>query len=396
MKKSFIKCFLAVLALILLTSHNLFAQDNNKTDSEQGKIQGLIKYQGDSKPINLTMEEALKRSLDNNLNIKIKKEQIKEKQLKLDDVQKSRFFLFFKFVNPIALENSAKYSLQSSQYQMDATSNTVLLEVASKYYNLLNTIMAKKIADEFLKQGELSLNENIELLNTGHSTKFDVSQTEVFVAGLKQKELEAEIAYMVSSVELAQKINIKDLTTKIIPFPEANSDEVKIKTLNIIPDNVLLNDCINKALESRPEIKDYEYQIKSLEEMKKASKMDNIKVDTFDAQINQLKNMLELTQNNIKTSLTQSLLSLIGAKNQIEVANQKYQLSIKALNQAKITKEEGFNTNKNVLDAQVELALSKNKYIESVIAYNIAQINFLYQLGIININNIISNKLIEI
>ena len=192
MNKSFVKIFIATIVYILLFNMAALAQGDSVI-AKQEKMEGLIKYQNDLKPIHLTIEDALKRAMESNQHIDIKKEQVKEQKLKLDDVQNRKLLLLFKFVNPLALENSAKYSLSSSQYQLDTTINTVMLDVSTKYYKVLTTMMFKNIAEEFLKQGETSLHNNEELLKSGQSTKFDVAQTEVFVSGLKQKSLEADI-----------------------------------------------------------------------------------------------------------------------------------------------------------------------------------------------------------
>lgn len=412
MKKNHIKIlFLALMTALYLTNITL-AQEDKKY--EQNKpIEIIISTENNIEPLKLTLDSTLTLALKNNLNIAIKREKVNESKLQLDEVKSKRLFLFFKFTNVAALESSAELSLQAAEANLKATCNNTLEEASNKYYNLLQSLLAKQIAADFLKQGNLSLKNSQELYKSGNATNFEVKQTEVFVANLKQQLLESEIVYMVSSVDLAQYLNQEGIITKIVPeeLPQnilddnsnnpnntdyLDNNEIKIKTLQLIPENFLLNDAIDYALNKRPELEELNCSIKSLEELKKATRVDEIKAKTIDSQINQLNNSLKLMQNTIKTTVTQALLKLVGAKNQIAVAQQKYLLSKSALKQATISKEEGIGTNKDVLDAQVSLATSQNDYIKAIISFNTAQITLLKEIGIINIDIITNNKPIEI
>lgn len=419
MRRIFITSFLALLTILSFQTTFSLAQDctadlKDEALNLQKPIEVIISTKADVEPYKLNLNDTLKLAMKNNLNIAIKRDKVNENKLQLDEVKSKKLLLFFKFANAEALEKSANYSLEASQANLKATSNNVLEEATIKYYNLLQTILARDIARDFLKLGELSLNQNQELLKEGKSTKFDVKQTEVFVANLKQKLLETEIAYMVSSVDLAQYLDQGGIVTKIIPEEVGNANNnnnvaestdntednnnfnVCFKTLNLIPDNILLNESLDYALNNRPELDELTHKMNSLQELKKATKSDEIKIRTIDSQINQIKSSYKLMQNTIKTTVTQALLKLIGSKSQIDVAKQKYSLSQSALNQAEISKKEGFATNKEVLDAQVNLAQSKNDYIKAIVSYNTAQITLLKELGIISIDVIIDNKPVEL
>ena len=397
MKFNKIHLLLTVLFLIIAPLE-LVAQQKN-SDCPVQPIKVNISTQENLQPLKLDLCSALKMAQDNNLNIAIKKDKVDESQLKLDEVKSKRLFFFFKFANAGALEDSAVYSLEASKLNLDSTVNDVLAETSKKYYNLVQSMLAREVAREFLKKGELALQENQKLLEEGSATKFDVKQTEVFVENLKQKSLEAEIAYMLSSVDLAQYINEKSIKTNIVPHECSSNDakeDIKIEILTLVPDDILLNDSIDYALANRPELNELEYKIKSLDELIKATKLNDIKVKTIKSQGSQLQNTLDLMKNTVKATVTQSLLQLIGAKSQIDVAEKKYNLSQKALEHAKIIRKEGFTSNKDVLDAQVNLSQSKNDYIKAIITYNVSQINLLKELGLIKIDTIVNNKPIEI
>ncbi|MGD9580362.1 MAG: TolC family protein [Vampirovibrionia bacterium] len=394
------KIALTSLLLILCSYNNIMAEENNiQTDADLIKIN--ISTKENIEPTVLNLFNTLKLAKENNLQLAISKDVIKENKIKLDEIRNKRLFLFFKFANARALENSAHYSLESAKAKYKTTQNTVLADTTKKYYNLIKAVSAKQIAKNFLKQGELSLHENERLLEQGDSTKFEVKQTEVFVENLKQKLLESEIAFMMASVDVSQYINQKDIAMKILPQEcdssnEDNEGDINIAILTLIPEDVLLNDCIELAIQNRPELKELENNIKSLEQLIIATKFDEIKIKTLEAQISQLKSSELLLKNTVKSTVTTALLQLIGSKNQIDVAKQKLSLSKKALEQAQITRKEGLGTNKNVLDAQVNLAQAKNDYINSIITYNLAQINLLKELGTISISTIEKNKPIDI
>lgn len=400
-KRIILICTLLLLLISTFANIPLAKAQDSDVNLSKKPIEVIVSRQEDLEPLKLNLSTTLKTALKNNLNIAISQDKVDENKLKLEEIKNQKLFLFFKFANVNALIDSAKYSLKAAEANQKSTINTVIYDATNKYYTLLQALLAKKVAEEFLKKGELSLKEENELLNSGEVTKFDVKQSEVFVESLKQKLLDADIAYMMSSVDLAQYINEKDFNVKIIPeefniINGSNGAEIPIQKLNLIPDNILLNNCIKTSLNYRPEIEEINFQIKSLNEMKNATKFDEIKVQTINSQIKQLENTLKMTQNGIKATVTQALLKLIGAKNQIEVAKQKYILSQSALEQAKVSRKEGLATNKDIIDAQINFANSKNDYINAINQYNKAQVYLLKELGTIDIDTINSNKTVSL
>lgn len=400
MKKTLLITSFGVL-LFLAIQQISFSQEVVCPAMDESKmIKVNVSTEDELPPVHLSLCEALQRAKKNNLNIAIKQGEVSESELKIDEVKSKRLFLFFKFANASALEKSAQYGYEAEKASLDTTVHKVLVETTKKYYTLLQSIMARQVAEEFLNLGKLSLNESEQLLNAGEATKFEVKQTEVFVENLKQKLLEAEIAYLMASVDLAQYVNEKDINIKIIPnecIPETLSDNnLPVQVLHIVPENILLGDSIKYALQHRPELKEISYKIKVLEELIKATRMEEIKVKTLEAQISQLNNALKMSKNGVKATVSRAILQYIGSKNQIEVAKEKFLLSQKAYEQAKITRKEGFATNKDVLDAQVNLAKAKNDYIEAVLKFNISQVELTKELGLISIDIINENKPIEI
>lgn len=383
------------------TQQALFSQNVQCPSVEETKtIKVNVSTKDNLPPIRLSLCDALKRAQKNNLNIAIKQDEVSESKLKIDEVKSKRLFLFFKFANARALEKSAQYGFEAEKASLQATINKVLVETTKKYYKLLQSLMAREVANEFLELGELTLKESQHLLKEGEATRFEVKQTEVFVENLKQKLLESEIAYLLTSVDLAQYVNEKEINIKIIPnecpHELTTGTDLPIDTLNIIPDNVLLGDSVKYALKHRPEIEEISFRIKVLEELIKATKMDEIKVKTLKSQVSQLKNTLKMTKNGIKATVSKALLQYIGSKNQIEVAKKRFLLSLKAYEQAKITRKEGFGTNKDVLDAQLNLSKAKNDYIEAVLKFNISQVELTRELGNISLDIINDNQPIEI
>lgn len=390
-----------ILLLLFFCSYNTLNAQDNSSLAEPELIKINISTKENIKPTTLNLLSTLKLAKENNLQLAINKDIINENKIKLDEVRNKRLFLFFKFANVRALEKSADYSLESAKANYKTTQNTVLADTTIKYYNLIKAVSAKQIAKDFLKKGELALHENEQLLKAEAATNFEVKQTEVFVENLKQKLLESEIAYMMASVDVSQYINQKDITMKILPSEclasnNGQDQDIKVNMLTLIPEDILLIDSIDFALQNRPELEEVENNINSLEQLIRATKFDEIKIKTISSQISQLKSSKLLLKNTIKSTVTRALLQLIGTKNQIDVAKQKLALSKKALSQAKITRKEGFGTNKDVLEAQVYLAQAKNDYINSIIAYNLAQIDMLKELGTISIATIEKNKPIQI
>ena len=68
----------------------------------------------------------------------------------------------------------------------------------------------------------------------------------------------------------------------------------------------------------------------------------------------------------------------------LNLAQQRYELAEKGMHQLHVSHEAGFSSSKDVLDGQVELARAKTALIGAQVAYNLSQIQLIYEMGLLS------------
>lgn len=401
--KKFVIAFLTVILVLNFLAQKGFSQTDANQIMDSKTIECSVSANNLDEYQEYHLKDIMEMARCNNIQIAISQDDLDEAEMKVDKVKDKKLALYFKLINANTLLKAEKYGLIASKYAYKATVNKVLLDAAKKYYAVLQALLAKQIAEESLEQGELLLKNNEELLKSGLVTKFELQQTILYLEQLKQEQMEADVKYMVASVDLAQFVNAKALTKRIKPaeIDLNESKEIKLNILNLVPAEYTMEKAVDDSLAIKPEIEELRFQLESLKKLNKATKSDDFKEIEIQTNIKKLKKTIKLTENTIKTVVAQSFMAVKTTKNQVYVAEQNYLLSKKSLDNVKIKREEGLSTTKDVLDAQVDLTKSKNALIGALVAHNMSQVNLLSQMGLLDLCVLDSNdplvfeKLIE-
>lgn len=151
------------------------------------------------------------------------------------------------------LQNQNRYrratlSIIAAQYQLQKMKDDVSLNVANAFLQILFNKENIKVQKEQLANNERQFNRTQELVNAGSVPRGDLLDIKATVADNKQKVIQAENAFLISRLSLAQLLQLQDFQDFDIADEnyEANQSEVMFQT----PDAIY-----KKALEERVEVK---------------------------------------------------------------------------------------------------------------------------------------------
>lgn len=327
------------------------------------------------------------------------------------------------FFNAQSNKNYYKSSLHKLDFSIDET----LLYTALAYYDLLDS----KLQMEILRINLLETQEQLRYTQTaydvGIGTKFDVlrAQTEVENAMyMIQTEMKA---VRIKQARLANLMGI-DVFLPLYPF------EVDISTNKLLDDEISLEEFCKLALTMRDDIKAKKMEIKALKIIKKSNIADFFPDINLEYQNNQVgtarigmsmnntgiintivplgKNLgatthmnykaddaklkaaeIELTmlERQIKENLVNSFYNSKIYEEKIQVSIQEVKAADQAARMSMARMKEGEETFLNVISAQRTKTASRTQLLQSVINYNKAQIQLLFDSGIISPKNILTN-----
>lgn len=323
---------------------------------------------------------------------------------------------------------SDKNLYKASKHNLNYTQNEILLNTTLYYYDLLES----KLNIEVLISNLLARTEQLKLMQAryqiGIGTKYDILRAEAQYADAKQQLIGALNTLRLKQARLANIMGI-DVTTTLYPF------EHSVQPRELINKKNNISSLYNVALQTREDVLSKRAQIRSLTILKNKNYSDfapNInlsyefaKVGTTDqgslrpnqtwsinvdvplgkklgvetitqknADLAKLKTArLELTnlERNIKENIVSSYFSSKTALEKIE-ANKKQVLSAdEGLKFSLIGFDVGQNTFIDVLTSQTEKTSARQQLIRSVIEYNKAQAQLLFDTGTITTKTLLLN-----
>lgn len=155
--------------------------------------------------------------------------------------------------------NTAKRTLEASDFQIVENIATTVLNTKQAYYNILNKYQQINLAEESIKIDELHLEQADSYYNAGVRTLIDVTDAKLQLSNSKLKLLQSQYSLENSKTKLISIIGKQD------------SDELKIKedaeiktaTKSFKEEKLILNDLLNLGLENKAELKALEKQIEA-------------------------------------------------------------------------------------------------------------------------------------
>jgi len=321
----------------------------------------------------------------------------------------------------LRLINSSKvasYSAEASgqDYQKDRTD--LIYNVTNAYWSLFKAIEFKKVVDENVEQVKAHLKDVQNFFNQGIVTKNEVLKVEVQLSNVQVLQIDAQNNVQLATIGLNSLIGLP-LETKIDLTSKAEQTDKQYDNIKIL---------VQKAIDSRPDIKSMELKVKAGEagvSIAYAGWFPQIYLvgnyvyarpnqrifptqdkfnDTWDvsisasldiwnwgttihqadeaqAQLAQAKDGLGLLRDGITLEVTQSYLNFNQSKERIAVAE-------KGVSQAeenyRITDEKfkaGLALNSDLLDAEAALMQAKFNYIQSLVDFELADARLQKALG---------------
>lgn len=324
-------------------------------------------------------------------------------------------FTGFRLTNSLS---SAKYNKSAAEQDYNKDKAELVYNIKNAYWNLSKAIEYKKVVDENVEQVKLHLDDIKNLFSQGVATNSDVLKVQAQLSNTQLLQINAKNNVQLAAVVLNNLLGL--------PLDTEIQIESKIGTqIKDLPDRNML---IQKSLKNHAEIKSIEYRIKSGESAVAIANSswypqiflsgnyyysrpnqrilparDEFK-DTWDigisasldlwnwgttiqqtkqanAQLAQTRDTLSLVKDKIVLEVTQNYLSLIQAKETIDVAKQVVQ---QAEENYRITREKfkvGLILNSELIDAEVLLLQSKTSYTNALADYEIAQARLEKSIG---------------
>lgn len=231
----------------------------------------------------ITLEEALKLALTQNLPIRISKESFRfQKYQFLSKLAgylpsfSTSWGLSNSRIGPITTSSNSRvfqttvrypvfqgggifYSALAQYYRMkgwrealNTTVNDSLLDVYTKYNNLLlnNTLLQIRARSYEFSRNQLDLNNDLYKAGTG--TQFAIMQSRAQLASDEQALLAQETQSRQAAMALAFALNIP-MAINFVPFEES------LDEMSIVNDKVRFAKLMNQSLLKRPELKQYEW-----------------------------------------------------------------------------------------------------------------------------------------
>jgi outer membrane protein TolC len=148
-----------------------------------------------------------------------------------------------------AKQQKAHY--RASKYEVSGTTNDMLLDSASKYYDLVRNDVLLQIRVKAVEVSRTLLTVNQDLFDNGVNTELDVLQAKYQLSADKQHLIKQQVERRKAAVKLATTLNMDQGTDLTI----RNRMVAKIR---LVDKTLRPADLIKIAIDKRPELKRYE------------------------------------------------------------------------------------------------------------------------------------------
>lgn len=298
----------------------------------------------------------------------------------------------------------AKANQAYYEHGLDDTKQQLVLDVTAGYFNILQTKNIVQYSEEAVATVQSHVNNTKAFFEAGTVPKSDVLRAEVELAQTKQDLITAQNNYNVAVATLDKLLGL-----------DQNNEIVIKEVLAYRKVDVDLNECIQKALQQRPELKQAQSQVESAEQGIKVAKSDRhpaisasssygwsdtqfppqkddswtvtlrADLNLFDSNVTKsgvaaaqaAKKQAEFTlkqqMDNIKLDVRTSFLNLREAEERIHTSMKAVEQAAEDLHIEQVRYAAGVGTNTDVLDAQVAFTKAKTNHSGALYDYNVAK-----------------------
>lgn len=333
----------------------------------------------DTKRIGL--EKILHETLQHDITVKQAEVQIKDAEAQAKEIRDPGLFNLLNPVDTPALKQAAENNVQAAKAHLQATKQKALLASAKMYGDLTQAFLGKYLAYQAIEQGRSQLKEETMRFIAGETENFDVIQTQMALVDRYSKYLAADNTYHTAALALANQISASPDITWIPEGVELQDPNAMVPLLKLVPDDLTLEK-ITKAALNRPDGEEMAYRKQSLQGLVKASSgLDRQKKQ---AELHQLELEIEKASDAMRAMSDKAFSDYRLAKKDLVLAQQSFDLGNRFVYQMQISHNAGFSSAKDVLESQIEQAKVKTALISAQVAYNLSQIQLLYEMGLLN------------
>lgn len=315
----------------------------------------------------------------------------------------------------------------AQRHNLEYTRSEVLLYTAQYYYELLRAKLNIEIYQKNYKERCVQLLQTENLMQAGLGTKFDVIRSKTELAQAKQNLLDALQEFRLSQARLANIMGI-EITSSLMPV------ELEAQEYMLIDKEKTIEDLYNTACLSREDVKKIRSQIQALKEEKRmiytqfvprpriiaqeqwqgTAKVgmgpaivlgvyadwnlgQNMGAGTItqakakQAQIDKTIIDLEQSLRDIKESILKDYYESKISQDRIAISKEQVQYATQSVKLAELRLDAGEGILIDVIQAQTFKTKTRVELVNSIIRYNIAQVQMLFDSGIISKNEILKN-----
>ena len=323
------------------------------------------------------------------------------------------------------IQKKNEYRAKSSS--LNYSQDEVLLNTTLTYYELLRQKIKFDVFRTNLIDRREQLNFTKARFQVGLGDKLDVERAEAEVAKAKQQYIASFNSIRLLQAKLANIMGV-DVLDALYPY------EVYIETRMLIDEKYSIEDLYQMALVARDDIKASKLMIESLKAQRNSVKMDfapqvNLlyqkawagtarlglypndtigfsltaplgkkfgfdtvtNVKALGAQIEAEQYKLEILQRNVKENITTSYYNSKTSLERIEAAKKEVEASDESLKISIVQMTVGKSTFLDVIQAQGIKVQSRQNLVDSIIDYNKAQVQLLFDAGIITCASVLKN-----
>lgn len=351
----------------------------------------------------LSLDGLFETVLAHSPELSLKQEKINESSIRFRKVASKRLLFFFKYLNASYLESSAQQDIQANESQFLQAQNQVLLQAGESYYQLAKAYLARYIYFQSIQQGLLQLKVNQGEFQIGESTSFDGLETEnelitryqQYLASNQQVALanQAISSWMQTSITQTPTTQTYWKPSDVVVVPKTPAT-VNPQELTTIPSLKLLNwvnpmwqetDVIALAHRFRADIQEAEHRIESSRNLIKAAAFDFNKAqgELLVSTLKQLELKTQVLHQQLDWEVTQAFRAFELAQTQLTLGQTQLNLAKQYANQRQLSARAGFASNKDVLQAQIQLAQAHVKQLDATVDYNLTALRLLYSMGLL-------------
>lgn len=319
----------------------------------------------------------------------------------------------------------ANYKYQATKKNYDLNFEEVILQVTTQYYQLLQDKLNIGIQRIAVKQTEEQLNINKTRFNAGVGTKFDVLRSEAELASAQERLIFVIRKFKLSQAQLANTLGV-DVFTPLIPLDSTVDQRVLFKQkldINQLNEIALLNnlniDIANINVNASRSLRNSGYSVYSptvavqagvgrygkrltdlhaLNTVSLAINWEGLNslgvagfanIKNLNAKVRENKLTVENTIRNVEQNVLSSYYNVVAAQELIKASAKEVKASEESLRLAIVRLQAGVGLYIDVINAQLDETNARVKYLDSLIGYNVAQAQLLFDMGVISDKTVI-------